>query len=58
VDDLTFLEELRTYIERCELERDQEWGTGKSLEQLIYEGDMPPLYHEVLRRQRELNRPI
>lgn len=50
MDDKEFLLALREYIEQAEAEREGEWGIGRTLDRLIAEGKMPPLYAEVLRR--------
>ena len=48
--DTDFLLALREYIERVEVQIEGEFGVGRSLEELIADDDMPPLYAEVLRR--------
>lgn len=50
MDDEKFLLALREYIEAAEVERDGEWGSARSLQQLIDDKAMPDLYTEVLRR--------
>jgi len=50
MDDKTFLEQIKLYIENAEETIDGEWGSARSLAQLIREEEMPELYHEVLRR--------
>jgi hypothetical protein len=50
MDDDEFLLRLRKYIEQVEVMIDGEWGECRTLEELIAEHKMPPLYAEVLRR--------
>lgn len=45
-----FLAKLKEYIEGVEVQLSGEFGDGKSLEALVAENDMPPVYYEVLRR--------
>jgi hypothetical protein len=50
MDDNSFLLELRQYIETKEVAAEAEYGFGRSLDRLIAEGEMPPIYAEVLKR--------
>ena len=50
MNDKEFLFELKKYIEEMVETLEGEWGVGKSLEQIIADGGMPPLYDEALRR--------
>jgi hypothetical protein len=50
MDDKEFLLAMREYIEDVEVLIENDRGVGRSLEELIAEGEMPPLYSEVLRR--------
>lgn len=50
MDDKTFLLALRDYIELSEQIYENEVGSGRSLNDLISQGDMPDVYAEVLRR--------
>ena len=50
MDDKKFLLALREYIEDVEVLIENDRGECRSLEELIAEGEMPPLYSEVLRR--------
>jgi hypothetical protein len=48
--DKEFFTAVRRYIEDAERKIDAEWGSCRSLEELILAGEMPDLYAEVLRR--------
>ena len=48
--DKEFLLTLREYIETIEVQVDGEWGSCRSLDELINENHMPDIYAEVLRR--------
>ena len=51
MNDLKFLVLIKLYIEDMEHEADAEWGDGRSIPQLISDGEMPqPIYSEVIRR--------
>ena len=50
MEDREFLELIKEYIEQMEVEVEGEWRSGRDLEQLLADGEMPELYHEVLRR--------
>ena len=50
MDDKEFLLALREYIEEVEMLIESDRGEGRSLEEVIAEGEMAPLYSEVLRR--------
>jgi len=42
------LEEMKTYIESAEVTIDGEWGSCRSLEDLIAEDLMPDLYKKII----------
>lgn len=48
--ELEFLTEVRDYIEASEKTLEEEFGSGRSLEQVIEDGHMPDVYEKVLRR--------
>ena len=49
--DLEFLTAIRSYVENVEQLMEGEWGTCRSISQLIKDGEMPqPLYSEIIRR--------
>lgn len=50
MSDEEFLLAVRGYIEGVEETMDSDWGSGRSLDELIAENRMPDLYAEVLRR--------
>lgn len=52
MSDQDFLSELRQYIEESEVLIEADRGLGRSLERLVAEGCMPPVYTEALRRLR------
>ena len=47
--DKAFLEKVKAYIEEMEVAYDCEFEEARTLEQLLNDGDMPSLYHEVTR---------
>ena len=47
-DELQFLKEVKEYIEGTEVDNDGEWGSGRTLEELIEQKEMPELYQKVL----------
>ena len=53
MEDNEFLFALRKYIEMVQVQLESEFGSGRSLEELIAENDMPEIYAEVLRRLGE-----
>lgn len=50
MSDYDFLLSARNYIEDMEVCIESEWGSGRTLSELIEEGCMPDLHTEVLRR--------
>jgi hypothetical protein len=59
MNELEFLVLLKLYIERMEETVDGEWGDGRSIAQLISDGEMPqPIYSEVIRRIEALTPAI
>jgi hypothetical protein len=42
------LEDVKGYIENAERIEDGEWGSSRSVEQIISDGDMPELYNQVI----------
>ena len=50
MEDRQFLQQLREYIEMAQVQLEAEFGSGRSLQELIRSGDMPLVYGEVLRR--------
>lgn len=50
VDYDKFLLKVKEYIEYAEDTIEHEWGSNRSIEQLIKEGDMPSIYNEVVSR--------
>ena len=53
-DDKQLFEEIRDYIEVCEVRIEGEWGYCRNLEEMIEDNSMPTLYAKVLRRIEEL----
>ena len=39
--------EMKEYIEKWEVEREEEWGSGKSLQEIIAANEMPELYNKI-----------
>ena len=59
MNELEFLVLLKLYIEGMEHEADAEWGDGRSIPQLISDGEMPePIYSELIRRIEALTPAI
>jgi len=54
MSDYDFLLSARNYIEDMEVRIESEWGSGRTLSELIEEGCMPNLYKEVLDRVNTL----
>ena len=50
IEDLQFLEKIKRYIECKEVDKDGEWGSGRTLKELIDQNEMPKEYHEVLEK--------
>jgi len=44
---LELLSKMKAYIENCEHTIDSEWGDCRTVEELISEGAMPEIWHEV-----------
>jgi len=53
-----YLEGVKGYIEDSEYNVDGEWGSGRSINEIIMDGDMPALYQDTLDRLYLLNRQI
>ena len=49
-----FLYRVKQYIENQQVTIDGEWGVGRSVEELIADGEMPELWHEVCAAINEL----
>ncbi len=56
VEDLEFLESIKIYIEDSEMTAENEFGEGRTLNDLILGGEMPGEYDEVLFRILECNK--
>lgn len=54
MQELEFLQSLKSYIKRMEAMQEQEWGSCRPLEELIETGDMPEVYKEVVKRLSDL----
>lgn len=54
MNEIEFLKAVVAYIEQWEYERDGEWGSNRTLEELKAQGAMPPLYAEAKRRLEAL----
>ena len=54
MEDEEFLQTLKEYVECMEVKIDSEWGTGKSVTELVDDMEMPDIYHEIVRRLEEL----
>ena len=50
MNDNDFLLALREYIEQVAVQIDDEWGMLRTLDELVAEDAMPPIYAEVIRR--------
>jgi hypothetical protein len=50
MDEYEFLVAVKDYIETAEWRMESEFGHCRSLEQLIQDGDMPPIYAEVIKK--------
>jgi hypothetical protein len=49
--ELEFLTAIKSYVENVEAVMEGEWGSCRSISQLIKDGKMPqPLYSEIIRR--------
>ena len=53
MNDKDFLLKLKEYIETSEKKIENEWGTCRSVKELIKDGEMPEIYFEVLNRLKE-----
>lgn len=53
MNDTEFLLAVKQYIEDSEVKMDSEWGSHRTVEQMVAANIMPPLYAEVLRRLTE-----
>lgn len=56
MDDIEFLEAMKTYIETMEVQAAMDHGNGESLERLIDEGSMPEVYEELLVKLEHLKK--
>lgn len=53
---IEFLKAVIAYIEEGEMERESEWGSDRSLDELKAAGEIPPLYAEAKKRLEEVLR--
>ena len=53
--DRKFLEDVKEFIEDAVSAHEWEWGSGRSLKELIDNGKMPELYYEVIQKLIEVD---
>lgn len=51
---MNLLYKIKKYIEMMSVNEDGEWGSGRELEQIIADGDMPDIYNDVLQAIKEM----
>jgi len=57
---IELLKKVKSYIEDAEIDRDGEWGEGRTIDKLIKDNAMPPVYNEVISeiQTRESNKEM